>query len=475
VADRAYSLKWNEAAGQWFARFRQADGQGGWGTKRLPKAIKRHQALDAERWMITWYAEYQRTGGLSAPASQIVPARKTIFLLADRWIEYRRRDEGTALSTFNGYGQALRNWILTNDRFVHYPVDQLDMEIDFTAEVCLAWLDSLQGKETSQLRHAEVLRQMFRDCIAHGWLNADMFNPFDRPVVARRLAQLRRTSDEDRATAFFTAEQVEVLLTRPNSKVIDYRRVKYVLVLATGLRDGEVQGLIWSDFLLDDALPYVFVDRQLVRPGPKPFVTMKELRHRGVGKTELAGVEQAVMSEPKKKSRRALPLVPLAVETLRYWWKHGWRKYTGVAPAKDDPVFPAGQRNSHREYGEFCSSCAAELLRADLDRVGLPKEFIDTRTKAVVPFNFHHLRHTFATLLEAGGVERSRIGELLGHKANDVASKHYIGNALASRLPLVSRLPLPNRVQLLGKLIEVRGANANVVPLRSKKSEAAGR
>jgi integrase len=466
VADRQYSLSWNEKSEQWLARFRHADGNG-WGTKRIPKSIRRHQRLDAERWMISWFAEHQRTGGLNAPASQIVPVRKTIRLLADRWLEYRKRDDGTAMNTFNGYRLALKNWILTNDRFLHYPIDHLDMEQEFTAEVCLAWIGSITGRATTKLRYSEVLRQFFRDSIAHGWLSPDMFNPLDRPVVARRIGQLREAADDDRATAYLTAEQVEILLAKPNSKVIDYRREKYLLTLATGLRDGEVQGLIWSDFDLDAPVPFVFVERQLVRPGPKPMVHVRELRKRGIGKMDLHTIEQAVVSDPKRKSKRALPLLPTVVLALRYWWRYGWKQYAGKAPALDDPVFPSGQRNSHQSYGQFCTSCSAELLRADLDRLGLPTEFMDPTTKTVVQFNFHHLRHTFATLLEAGGVERSRIGELLGHKAADVASKHYIGNVLANRAPLVARLPLPTRVQLKAKLIEVpEMPGGNVVLLK---------
>lgn len=457
AVERSWSLKWNERQCQFIVRFRKAlpqDGEDAWGTKRVPKHFARHQELDAERWFMGWYGSYLKTGGLNVSAIETIPATKTLRLLSERWLAYRYDDDGTAINTYNGFRRVLQNWILSNERFEHVGIDHLDMERDFTGEICLAWINSLKGKGATRLRYAEVLKQVFADCIAHGWISPNVHNPLARPVVAKRLSQLREEAADERPTIFLSPAQVEVLLTAPNSKIIDYRRLRYLVVLATGLRDAEVQGLIWSDLRLDAPIPYVWVDRQLVRGGPKPFVSTRELRQRGVKKDDVKKLATAVMTEPKKKSRRALPLLPIVVQALRFWWQVGWQQYTSRRPTKEDAVFPSGKRNSHQPYGQFCFSESPELLRADLDRVGLPTSFEDPETGGKQPFTFHALRHTFATLLELGGVERSRIGELLGHRASDVAAKHYIGDVLAARAPLVARLGLPTRVQLRGTVIE---------------------
>jgi len=457
-------MSWSEKSGQFLVRFRKAlpqTGEDRWGLKRVPKQFPRYQELDAERWFIAWYAAHMKTGGLNARATDVTPATKTIKLLAERWLGYRYDDEGTALNTYNGFTRVLNNWILTNARFEHLAVDQLDMEKDFTAELCLAWINTLQGRGSTRLRYAEVLKQMFSDCIAHGWLDARLHNPFERPIVARRLSQMRSEADDERPTIFLSTEQVAALLTTPNRKVLDYRRLRYLVALSTGLRDGEIQGLIWSDFRLDAAIPYVWVDRQLVKGGPKPFASIKELQRKGLKKNDVKTYVGAVVTEPKRRSRRAIPLLPLVVQALRFWWSLGWNQYAGRAPEKDDPVFPSGQRNSHQTYGQFCKSESPELLRADLDRLGLPTSYEDPETGGSQPFTFHSLRHTFATFLELGGVERSRIGELLGHKASDVAAKHYIGEVLGARAPLIARLALPIRIQLRGGSIEV---SAEVAP-----------
>ncbi len=460
MTDRSWSLKWNERAAQFVVRFRKAlpqDGEDAWGTKRVPKQFLRHQELDAERWFMSWYTSHLKTGGLNTSAIEVTPVTKTIRLLSERWLAYRYEDEGTAINTHNGFKAVLRNWILTNERFEHVAIDYLDMERDFTADVCLAWINSLSGRGTTRLRYAEVLKQLFADCIAHAWLNANMHNPFDRPIVAKRLSQLRQEAADERPTIFLSIEQVEILLTKANRKVIDYRRLRYLMALATGLRDAEVQGLVWSDFRLDAAHPYVWIERQLAKSGPKPFTSLKEIRKLGLKKDDVKNFPSAVVTLPKRKSRRALPLLPVVVQTLRFWWATGWEQYTGRMPEMDDPVFPSGQRNSHQPYGQFCFSESPELLRADLDRLGLPTHFEDSETGGKQPFTFHSLRHTFATLLELGGVERSKIGELLGHKASDVAAKHYIGDVLSARAPLIAKLALPTRIQLRGGVIDVRG------------------
>lgn len=475
MADRAYSLSWNEKANQWIARFRQADGLGGWGTKRIPKDIRRHQKLDAERWMISWYGEHMRTGGLNSPASQVRPAVKTIRLLAERWLRFREEDDGTAWNTFAGLRHCVRNWILTNARFEHFPIDELDVECEFTPGVCCQWIKSLRGAPRTRLQYAQCLRQFIKDCIMLEWLNPQMANPLDQLLVVRELKQLREAAEDDETTTFLTPEQAATLLCEPNRKVIDFRRLRYLVALATGMRDHEIQGLIWKDFILDAALPHVFVQRQLVKGGPLPFVHVRDFKRLGIKKTQIGTLQVAVVSDPKRKSRRFLPLHPLLVRGLHYWWTTGWKQYTRRSPREDDPVFPSGERNSHQAYGQFCFSESPELLRRDMERLGLPTEFIDPKLPEPEPFVFHSLRHTFATHLELAGAERSRTSEMLGHKSKDVASKDYIGELIVPRARLIAQLPLPNRVQLQGKLIEVPDPVENVVPLkRSKKSRVGG-
>lgn len=475
MAESNFTLHWNEKAEQFFAKYRLfpppefGSDQPEWGTKRVPKGFRRHQRLDAERWMIGWYTGYVGSGGVNVSNPKVVAAKKTLRLLGPRWLDYRYDDRGTKINTYKGLKESLHNWIFDNERFDHLSIERLEMERDFAAEVCLRWIDSIKGADSSVLNHATSLSTIFDDCIALGWLDPDLQNPMKRPIVLKRLAKLRETAKQEKIITHLTALQAEALLTMPTRKVIDFRRVRYLLVLATGLRDHEVQGLIWSDLHLDDALPYVFVDRQLDKIGCQPFLYADKLAREGKEKDDILAMPNALVSPPKKNSRRAIPLLPIAVAVLRWWRSTGWKLYVGFAPKKDDPVFPSGNANRHSPPGQFAFVESPELLRKDLERVGEPTTFDG------VEHTFHGLRRTFATLLNENGVSELEVGDLLGHGAKSVARGHYIAPELLGRkLKFLRHLPLPNRVQLQAKVIEVArdevGRSAEVIDLRTRRS-----
>ena len=86
ATDRQWTIAWNDAGRQWVSKYRKfppptfGSEESAWGTKRIPKAIGHHKQLDAERWMISWYSEYQRTGGVSPETSKVVSGKKTLRL-----------------------------------------------------------------------------------------------------------------------------------------------------------------------------------------------------------------------------------------------------------------------------------------------------------------------------------------------------------------------------------------------------------
>jgi integrase len=216
---------------------------------------------------------------------------------------------------------------------------------------------------------------------------------------------------------------------------------------------------------LDTRSPHVRVERQLFKAGIKPFVQYEELRDRGVSKTEIVKIENALATLPKRKSRRAIPLVPLAVAALKYWKTVGWHQWVGFAAKADDAVFPGGRQAGHEPSNRFSVVASPGLLRLDLGRLGLPTTFEDK------PLVFHSLRHTFATMLEAVGVERSMIGDLLGHKAKGVARAHYIAPLLEARATALQKLPLPETLRLKGVVVHADGHTTNdgkVIVLRDR-------
>lgn len=476
TTQNSWSLKWNTKEGQFIARYRRVD-RAGWGSQRIPKSIapSPRQKLDAERWLIDWYSHYARTGGLTVETSRIRPVAKTLILIAPRWLQYRHDDRGTAINTHREAQKVVRTWIFDNPMFPHFSIQDLDMEQDFTTDVCLKWMRSLRGRGSTPLRYAQLLRTLFEDCIAHEWLSAEMANPFRKPIVAREFRRLQETATSDRKITFLDSKSASALLTTPSGKVIDFRRMRYLIALTTGMRDKEIQGLVWDDVHLDDAVPHVRIERQLFKPGLKPFVQYEDLRDRGVSKTTIVTTKHALTTLPKRRSKRSIPLVPLAVAALRHWKRTGWRQWAGSEAKGDDAVFPGGRQAGHEPPNRFSIVASPGLLRLDLERLGLPT------TCDGEPLVFHSLRHTFATQLEAGGVERSMIGDLLGHKAKGVARAHYIAPLLEARLTAVQKLALPEALQLKGVAIHADGstskgiatATAKVIPLRGPSHSGA--
>jgi integrase len=189
----------------------------------------------------------------------------------------------------------------------------------------------------------------------------------------------------------------------------------------------------------------------------------------GETKDDILARPNALVSPPKRNSRRPIPLLPIVVLVLKWWRSVGWKQYVGVAPRKDDPVFPSGKANRHRPAGQFAFVESPELLRQDLERVGQKSTFGD------IDNDFHGLRRTFSTLLNENGVSEADVGVLLGHGAKSTARGSYISpDLLRPRLEHLRRLPLPGRVQLQAKVIEVPDGEqaAKVITLPVGRSRA---
>lgn len=445
---KTLSVAWNQAAGQYIAKYKEF-GTGRWKTKRVPKGIAaRGEEFQAVRWLEDWYQSHLQTGGVGPRRDQIVSTGDPLKVIAPKWLELRENDQGTAVNTHAAFKRIVENWILDNPRFQHDSIESLDMAKDFSPGVCLAWIKSMNLTAVTKVRYVDCLKSMFRDCIVQGWLPEDQLNPLDHVRVVAEMKKLRQLAESERRTSVLSDEQVDALLLVRTSKVADYRRVRYVTALGTGLRDMELQGLTWGDLALDEQIPYLWVWRQLIKGGRGPFTSERDLLAQGLGKKDIKAYEGAVTKDPKRRSKRAIPLHPLAVAVLLAWKTRGWSAYTARNPLRNDPVFPSSCRDGHQKPGQFCICDSAELLRRDLERLNVPTTSENPETQKLDSLDFHALRRTFATRLAGNGVPSDEVGELLGHGAVDTASKHYIRRAVEARYQTVLKLPLPERVEL---------------------------
>lgn len=456
----SYTIKFNENARAFIARCKKPDGSG-WHTKQIPKQFTRSMEVDAEHWFIDWYNTYIKTYGVNVPSYKVTPNSKTLLTLVPKWLEYRYKDANTKPNTYNGFETSFKYWILDSgdDEYKHYSIQNHDLEKDFTTQEVIKWIDSLSNAYSSKLAYIGNLRTFFSDCIGMGWLDQNMINPLDKDMIKKRIAEIKSNKTEEQLVTYLIEEHVKSLLTVKHRKLSDFRRIRYLLAIATGMRDNEVMGLTFGDVHLQGSpesksIPYIDVNKQLKQPGKLPAMTYRDLVAKGLDKDGIKQVDNAVVDVPKRNSKRLIPMHGLLVAGLQYWITTGWKLYTGLgrAPEATDPVFPVGGSFYNRlqsKPGDFAQSDSALLLRKDLKRLGLP---IDYRGKLL---NFHSLRHTFSTLLENAGIDRTRIGILLGHAEKSTAGKHYVAKEVANNLPPIQSLPLPTSLTLTYGSVEL--------------------
>ncbi|MBK7583141.1 MAG: tyrosine-type recombinase/integrase [Myxococcales bacterium] len=170
-----------------------------------------------------------------------------------------------------------------------------------------------------------------------------------------------------------------------SEKLPEERRVRYLLAFTSGMRDGELAGLTWTD--LDDST--VRVAKQVSTRARTP-------------------------TRPKTRyAHRVLPLHPLTAEALKTWKATGWVLLVGRKPQPTDPVFPDQHGHPHRPR-------SAELLREDLEAAGCP-----TKYAGEYPIDFHATRRSFASWLEANEVPGDIVDRLLGQAGKSVRKRHY--------------------------------------------------
>lgn len=170
---------------------------------------------------------------------------------------------------------------------------------------------------------------------------------------------------------------------------------RWVLALATGLRQSEVLGLAWDDVDLDAGLLTVRVGLHRIRGGLR-------------------------FEEPKsERSRRELPLPPALVPRLRAHRVAQARDRALAGSEWQDTGLMFVQANG-RPLDRRADHRAWQKLLASLD---LPPRII------------HDLRHTAATLLLEGDVPVRVVSELLGHAQTRLTEDTYmkVRPALAQR------------------------------------------
>ncbi len=253
-----------------------------------------------------------------------------------------------------------------------------------------------------------TLRNLFEDAMADDWVDLPT-NPVAHPAVSRAMPAAVTKAGRNTIIHLSRAE-AERLLTAPKVEVD--RRVRYLLALTSGLRDGEIAGLTFGDLFLEEPVPYLRVNKALAIKSKKKGPALR------APKTE--------------DSVRKVPLHPLAIQSLKAWKAQGWHDFVRPArrPGLADPVLP-------NAFGQAVRPPSASILRTDLGHAKCSSKYAGEH-----PFTFHALRRSFSTWLAEAGVPAEVREKLMGQRPRSVAGAHYTAFSLATLAEAVAKITL---------------------------------
>ena len=196
---------------------------------------------------------------------------------------------------------------------------------------------------------------------------------------------------KDKEIEVFTLDEVKKIIRTAESVDEDGKpQYRYgeavVLLLLTGLRVGELQGLHIDNISLNDKV--LRINRSVY--------TMKN--------RDGGGVEVVVGEVKTKKSRRTIPLNDRAVLAVQRLLETTYNSETGYLLCTD--------KGKIVTYSNFRKNYHAILKSADVERKGI-----------------HATRHTFATMSLKNAEDKGRIkdvSEILGHSDVTVTYRYYI-------------------------------------------------
>ena len=216
-----------------------------------------------------------------------------------------------------------------------------------------------------------VLHKALQDAVRWGKLARNVCTAVKAPRVP---VQEMRVLSPDQARRFLAAAAGEPL------------EALYILAVSTGLRQGELLALKWSDVDLDASR-----------------LQIRRTVQRVVGE----GIKEG---EPKSASgRRSVALTPMATSALRQHRASQLEQRMAAPTWADLDLMFTNAVGRYIEPGNLTRRSFRPLLR----RAGVPQ------------LRFHDLRHTSATLLLAEGVHPKIVQEMLGHSTVQLTLDRY--------------------------------------------------
>ncbi len=290
---------------------------------------------------------------------------QTVKQQLEHWIENVHK-HSVRISTYAEYRRIIDKYIIPG--LGHYKLQRLtthQVEVFYTQRI-----DEGLSANYVKIMHA-ILHQALDHAVRNNLVIRNVCDSAKLPRIPRHEIQA------------LTQEQAQQLLEEAKGHTLE---ALLTLAVVTGMREGELLALRWSDIDLEKG--YLQIRR-----------TVRRVFQRGL-----------IESEPKTaSSRRKIVLSPFLVEVLK---QHRIRQLearlqAGSAWKENNIVFC-------NPYGEFRDPAAViKAFKKLLVDAGLPV------------MRFHDLRHSAATLLLTMGVHAKVVQELLGHSSISITLNIY--------------------------------------------------
>ena len=298
----------------------------------------------------------------------IEPTKMTTGEWLQRWIDvYVKNSKKKRLRTIETYESVVRRHLIP--AFDKIPLQQLS-----AGHIQHYYNTSELASSTLEQHHAILHQALKVATINERLLNV---NPaemvVEKPVAEKNFDM--QVWDEEGVRRFLT-------VARDAGTEVE---AFYTLAIETGMRKGELCGLMWDD--VDINARRISVRRTLLKAGPEP-----------------------VLGVPKTGRGRAITISPQTASLLR---KHQLRQKElklslGGAYKDRDFVF-AKENGDPIQINNFGQRSFANLIES----AGVRK------------IRFHDLRHTCATLLLAKGINPKIVQERLGHSDISMTLNRY--------------------------------------------------
>lgn len=298
--------------------------------------------------------------------------------------------------TFDNYEKYYEMLILN---YKNYTISDVQL-CSLDSKILTKYFNSLTTKYSmSSIKKAQTLiTQCFDYAVDEGLIEINPMNKVKMPsqdVVIKKKKEIPFLSADDMEKLYIESNRIQEQGFKINGNVgtlVYGNNAKFViLIMYTGLRMAEAQGLKWKD--VDFENKCIYINRNL---------SSVKNRDRKSDDENLYKYEESTLK--KNASKRTVPLSNRAYEVLCYLYNNNKKNSSEdyICLNKDGNI--ANQRNITRTLNAMLTRG-----KCDVQKCGL-----------------HTLRHSFGSYLVSEGVDIATVSKLMGHRDITTTYNVYI-------------------------------------------------